>query len=93
MESLQHNPLATSYLATLAYDGDRDASYPQAPSVRFLMISHHTGTVATVEKHNKKCGGDPDLAPRMFSLEVDLKTGAARWDNNPEMEMRPIPGK
>jgi hypothetical protein len=57
------------------------------------MVSDTKGTLATVdvrEKHNKKCGGDPNFGPRIFSLEIDLKTGAAQWDNNPEMEMRPV---
>jgi hypothetical protein len=44
------------------------------------------------EKHNAVCGGDPDTAPRRFTLEFDVKTGTARWDNNSEIEMRPISG-
>ena len=59
------------------------------------MISHTSGTVATVEvreKKNKKRGGDPNTGPRMFSLNMDLKTGAAWSDDNDEMEMRPVPG-
>ena len=53
-----------------------------------------TKTVATVtvrEKHGGKCSGAPETAPRRFTMEIDLKTGAARWDNNDEMEMKPIP--
>jgi len=44
-----------------------------------------------IEKHDKVCGGDPEVAPRLFDLEIDMKTGAAKWDNNPDGEMRPIP--
>jgi hypothetical protein len=43
------------------------------------------------EKHNKFCGGDPSIAPRRFTLEIDLKTGTAFWDYNGEMELRPVP--
>jgi hypothetical protein len=55
-------------------------------------VSGNTVTVDDREKHNAKCRGDPITAPRRFSLELNLKTGAAKWDNNlPEMEMQPIP--
>ena len=51
-----------------------------------------TGKVGVYEVHDKKCGGDPDVSHRLFDLEIDMKTGAAKWDNNfPEMEMRPVP--
>ncbi|WP_262299720.1 hypothetical protein [Microvirga sesbaniae] len=60
-----------------------------------LVLEEATKTVATVtvrEKHGGKCGGAPETAPRRFTMEIDLKTGAARWDNNyPDMEMRPVP--
>lgn len=59
-----------------------------------LMIDNNDGKIATVdvrEKHNRKCGGDPETSPRMFTLEVDLKAGTAKWDKNDEMEMRPVP--
>jgi len=47
---------------------------------------------ATVrELHNKRCGGDPQLAPRLFSLEINRKSGAAKWDYNSPGEMQPIP--
>ena len=51
-----------------------------------------TGKVGVYEVHDKKCGGDPDVSHRLFDLEIDMKTGAAKWDNNfPDMEMRPVP--
>jgi hypothetical protein len=51
-----------------------------------------TGRVGVYEVHDKMCGGDPDVSHRLFDLEIDLKTGAAKWDNNfPDMEMRPVP--
>jgi hypothetical protein len=59
-----------------------------------LDLDDVTKTAATVtvrEKHGGKCGGAPETAPRRFTMEIDLKTGAARWDNNDEMEMKPIP--
>ena len=47
---------------------------------------------ATVrEIHNKRCGGAPELAPRLFSLEINTETSAARWDYNSPGEMQPIP--
>jgi hypothetical protein len=61
----------------------------------FVMVGNVSGETATVdvrEKHNAKCGGDLVTAPRRFSLEINLRTGAAKWDNNvPDMEMPPIP--
>ena len=59
-----------------------------------LVLEEATKTVATVtvrEKHGGKCSGAPETAPRRFTVEIDLKTGAAQWDNNDEMEMKPIP--
>src|SRR5215207_8731163 len=50
-----------------------------------------TATVTVREKHGGKCGGAPETAPRRFTMEIDLETGAAQWDNNDEMEMKPIP--
>jgi hypothetical protein len=58
-------------------------------SARFVGGSVRFGVVR--EKHNEVCGGAPDIAPRRFTLEIDLKTGNAFWDYNGEMEMRPIP--
>ena len=58
-----------------------------------LVLDGATKTVATVtirEKHGGNCGGAPETAPRLFTMRIDLKTGAALWDNNDEMEMRPV---
>ena len=59
-----------------------------------LELNEATKGAATVtvrERHGGRCGGAPETAPRRFTLEINLKTGAAQWDNNAEMEMRPIP--
>jgi hypothetical protein len=48
-------------------------------------------TVTVREKHDKRCGGAPEVAPRRFTMEINLKSGVALWDNNIEMEMKPIP--
>ena len=59
-----------------------------------LELHDVTKTAATVtvrEKHGGKCGGAPEAAPRRFTMEIDLKTGSAQWDNNDEMEMKSIP--
>lgn len=36
------------------------------------------------EKHNDKCGGDPETAPRLFTLEINKKNGAVRTDIPPD---------
>jgi hypothetical protein len=59
-----------------------------------LVLDEATKTTAPVtvrEKHGGKCRGAPETAPRRFTMEIDLKTGAAQWNNNDEMEMKPIP--
>lgn len=33
------------------------------------------------EKHNEKCGGDPDFAPRLFSYRVHKKDGSLCTDD------------
>lgn len=51
-----------------------------------------TAKVGIYEVHDKDCGGDPEIIHRLFDLEIDMKTGAAKWDNDtPDMEMRPVP--
>jgi hypothetical protein len=66
---------------------------PKELACSLLVVDDATSATATVtvlEKHDKTCGGDPETAPRRFTMEVDLKTGAAQWDNNDEMQMEPI---
>jgi hypothetical protein len=50
------------------------------------------------ERHRPpRCPGDPGTAPRLFSLEIDMRTGRARWDrftvNDLSGVMRPVPRK
>ena len=67
----------------------------------FLMDAGSTSRVAHMdvrEKHNAKCGGAPEVAPRRFSLEIDLRTGATKWDywdyqGDYDGGMRAIPGR
>lgn len=33
------------------------------------------------EKHNEVCGGEPQIAPRLFSYQVDKKTGKLKTDS------------
>lgn len=33
------------------------------------------------EKHNKKCGGDPETAPRLFSYQVNKRNGKLCTDS------------
>ena len=49
--------------------------------------------VGFYEKHDARCGGDPSVAHRLFDLEVDARTGRARWDGNDDLEMRPVPSR
>lgn len=35
------------------------------------------------EVHNRRCGGDPNTAPRMFDVRLDPATGAVLSDNGP----------
>jgi len=51
----------------------------------FIMRSDHSAGHVVVfdvrERHRPPhCKGDPGTAPRMFSLEVDMRTGRALWD-------------
>ena len=50
-----------------------------------------TGKVGVYEVHDEMCGGDPNVSHRLFDLEIDMKTGVAKWDGAPDMEMRPVP--
>ena len=34
------------------------------------------------EKHDKACGGDPSLSPRLFSFVVDRKSGAIQVEDD-----------
>lgn len=48
-------------------------------------------TVAVREKHGGRCGGDEEIAPIRFRMEIDRSGQRVRWDNNTDMEMRAIP--
>ena len=37
-------------------------------------------TVDVREKHDEKCGGDPQTAPRLFSYEIDRRSGKMKTD-------------
>ena len=50
-----------------------------------------TAKVGVYEVHDKECGGDPDFSHRLFDLEIDTKTGTAKWDYDSTVEMRPVP--
>jgi len=48
--------------------------------------------VGVYERHDEKCGGDPEISHRLFDLEIDRTTGAARWDyNSPDGQLHPVP--
>ena len=48
-------------------------------------------TVAVGEKHDRRCGDDPDVAPIRFRMLIDRAHGRVLWDNDPDVEMRPVP--
>ena len=69
---------------------------PKAQACSTLLLRDDSDAriakVGVYEIHDAKCGGDPEVEHRLFDLEIDMKTGAAKWDNNfPDMEMRPVP--
>src|SRR5918995_4370232 len=45
--------------------------------------------IGVYELHDRRCGGDPNTAPRRFDIEIDMRTGAVRTEDNPDLEMRP----
>jgi hypothetical protein len=68
---------------------------PKAQKCSKLILrdseNDRVGKVGVYEVHDETCGGDPFVEHRLFDLEVDMKTGAAKWDSNPKIEMRPVP--
>jgi len=47
--------------------------------------------VAVREKHDDRCGGNPGVAPIRFHMQIDRRRRRVLWDNNADVEMRPIP--
>ena len=48
--------------------------------------------ITAVEKHGGRCKGNPDTAPRRFTMQIDKATGRAKWDRNTgDAAMMPIP--
>ena len=47
----------------------------------FMAEKTRTGYIVDVrEKHDAQCGGDPATAPRLFSYEVDRRSGKMKTD-------------
>ena len=47
----------------------------------FMAEKTRTGyTVDVREKHDAQCGGDPATAPRLFSYEIDRRSGKMKTD-------------
>ena len=47
----------------------------------FMVEKTRTGYMVDVrEKHNEQCGGDPTTAPRLFSYEIDRRSGKMKTD-------------
>lgn len=42
--------------------------------------TEQTFSIDIRELHNEKCGGDPQFAPRLFSFEIDKRTGEVLTD-------------
>lgn len=70
---------------------------PQQEKCSKLILRDDTdkriAKIGVYEVHDATCGGDPDAEHRLFDLEINMRSGAAKWDNNPDMEMRPVPGR
>jgi hypothetical protein len=47
--------------------------------------------VGVYERHDARCGGDPEMTHRLFDLELSPRSQVLRWDNNPDQEMRRVP--
>jgi len=48
--------------------------------------------IGVYEVHDQTCGGDPEIEHRLFDLEINTRTGAAKWDyDSPDGDMRPVP--
>ena len=45
--------------------------------------------IGVYELRDRRCGRPPNTAARRFDIEIDLRTGAVRTDDNPRREMRP----
>src|SRR5262245_13703556 len=67
----------------------------QAECMTLIERNDSTAQIAKVgvyERHDKKCGGDPETSHRLFDLEIDRTTGAAQWDyNSPDAQMQRVP--
>ena len=49
--------------------------------LRFMAEKTRTGYRVDVrEKHDAQCGGDPATAPRLFSYEIDRRSGKMKTD-------------
>ena len=57
-----------------------------------LVRKSSNATIARIGVYplqNRRCGCDPNTAPRRFDIEIDMRTGAVRTDSKPDREMRP----
>lgn len=54
-------------------------------------VNRRIAKIGVYEVHDEACGGDPEVEHRLFDLEINTRTGVAKWDNNADMEMRPVP--
>jgi hypothetical protein len=45
------------------------------------------------ETHNDRCGGDPETAPRLFTIIVDKQSGAMKTDAESTGEFKPLTPK
>ena len=63
--------VASHQLSTLKPDCLSYVPYPR--DAQAIIVDVH-------ELHNAGCGGDPDVAPRLFTIEVDRASGRMRTD-------------
>ena len=63
----------------------------ECSSFTYLGTENGVASITVFEKHDRRCGGSPDSNPPRFHMEIDTRLGQVRWDNNDDVEMRPIP--
>jgi hypothetical protein len=70
-----------------------DILSPQELECSTLMVrrssNSKTARIGVYPLQNRRCGGDPNAVSRRFDIEIDLRTGVVRTDDNPDREMRP----
>jgi hypothetical protein len=63
--------------------------------LRLIDVRDGVAQMEVRENHTPKCGGAPEVAPRLFSLDINVRTGVVSWDGEDvlfEMYRLPVDG-